>query len=304
MGKHQSDCSPFPRRSSVQKKFSLSQGGKLLQKWWQARHVVDMKVEGGKRFWLIAWDGDNGAGNAWKDSWEPTSHVSADLMAEFMMWRKALAASLVPIDLRALHSVIVRTVAGIVMDCDGTGAFGHHVVRSLDILKLGALADYYIDSVAGRFELEPCVVYDPKSKRTTKELRISVQEQVGDYCDFKKYMPRAGSKSLRLFCGRKCLHSMAAVAVLKLRYTDILGMPGEVASEVEIETVYINGATGELVPPHQVRGLLGSDAFKTDPYPVPVGPLVSRFADSARSLRWSSSAALMFIKLGGGPEGT
>ena len=35
---------------------------KLPKGWWKARFVKDMQSEAGKRWWLIAWDGEDDQG--------------------------------------------------------------------------------------------------------------------------------------------------------------------------------------------------------------------------------------------------
>ena len=41
--------------------------------WWDARPIKDMKVENGKRLWLVPYEGKDDDGEPYPDTWEPTA---------------------------------------------------------------------------------------------------------------------------------------------------------------------------------------------------------------------------------------
>ena len=74
------------------------------------RFVKDMKVENGKRFWLVAWAGADDDGKAWEDSWEPTRNVNQVLRDEYTADRREGAVRQICVDPRPLDKLVQRTV--------------------------------------------------------------------------------------------------------------------------------------------------------------------------------------------------
>ena len=92
------------------------------------RIIKDTKVEDGKRYWLCAWAGAQPGPSvkAWPDSWEPTALVTPDLIADFKSEQAERDARSISIDVRALDSLVQRTVSMAMMGClmDENAAFG------------------------------------------------------------------------------------------------------------------------------------------------------------------------------------
>lgn len=240
-------------------------GVPCLRRWgkqfYEVRFIKDMRVEGGKRMWLCAWAGKDEDGNSWDDSWEPTKHVTPDLIDAYFSEQKAHVARSISVDVRPLDLAIQRTIAASavnIIDDTSRGGFGRKTVTPIEILSLKDLAVYYMQRMSKAFGMAPREFYDPESKATTIELRLSDPEQIGTFCSFENFLAQnTAVKSLRYRCGRSSNYDMVIVGCVKLRYRDTKHLgPGAVLFELEFETAKINGITGELVGPHQTRGWL------------------------------------------------
>ncbi|KAI0514387.1 hypothetical protein F5B22DRAFT_611397 [Xylaria bambusicola] len=92
-----SSPSPSPSPSLVAKprppktKQGQNPSPKLGQNWFAVRDIIDEKVENGRIFYLIDWEGTDSKGRPYKPNWEPAGNVSADAIND---WRdKKLEAS-------------------------------------------------------------------------------------------------------------------------------------------------------------------------------------------------------------------
>ena len=119
---------------------------------YDAEKILDMKVEDGKRLWLIAWSGENSTTKKpWRPTWEPTKHVGQPLRDEY--FSKAAQVRSCPrinfsIDAQPLEQLIPRKIGSIVMGdapkpkanaAEGTDSFGHvHVTPRPGALHQGA----------------------------------------------------------------------------------------------------------------------------------------------------------------------
>ena len=65
--------------------------------------------------WLVAWEGAKSDGKAWDDSWEPTSFVSKSLRDAFHAEKTSRVSRLLPVDTRALDTLVQRSVGQAVM---------------------------------------------------------------------------------------------------------------------------------------------------------------------------------------------
>ena len=107
------------------------------------RFVKDMKVDNGKRFWLVAWAGADDDGKAWEDSWEPTRNVD----------RKEGAVRQISVDPRPLDKLVQRTIAQCAMSELGA-TFGKVHETPILALSLLDLAKYFMATVAEKFQVE------------------------------------------------------------------------------------------------------------------------------------------------------
>ena len=225
-----------------------------------------MRVVNKKREWLIGWDGADEQGNAWPDSWEPTKLLTADLIKNYLADRKERLLRVVPVDMRPLDTLVQRTIAHAVaneLSCVET--FGRVHEMPIHALQLRDLAEAYFESIVARFGLTPMVTYDPKSKVTSRELRIKDPNDVGEFCSFESFMKKGGVGALRHKLGRSSNQDLVVVSPLNMWFEDNAHTPGCVNFKVEISTCKINGATGSLTPPHlgeRSRNLLKSAYYK------------------------------------------
>jgi hypothetical protein len=146
----------------------------LPKGYFSVRIIKDTKVEDGKRFWLCAWAGAQPGPSvkAWPDSWEPTALVTPDLIADFKSEQAERDARSISIDVRALDSLVQRTVSMAMMGCltDENAAFGLVHITPLPVIALKGLADYVIDEIGARFGVEVMTAYLPGPKLTRKEV--------------------------------------------------------------------------------------------------------------------------------------
>lgn len=239
---------------------------KLPSGVWKVHAVKNLRVVDGKREWLIGWAGADDDGGAWPDTWEPTKHLGADLIDDFLLDRKERLLRLVSVDARPLDSLVQRKIAhAVANELSRVETFGRVHEIAIDALQLRDLAVAYFNSVAARFNLTPKVVYDPKSRVTTNELRIKNPDDVGNFCAFEAFMKHGGVGALRFALGRKSNVDAVVVSPISMWYEDNAHTPGCVNFTVEVCTCKINGATGSLTPPHlgaQSKNLLKTDAYK------------------------------------------
>ena len=228
------------------------------------RYLKNVRTVNGKREWLIAWAGSQPGGpgsKAWADSWEPTRNIDDELIQDFFKEKKEAATRSILIDVRPLDSHVQRRIAGVVLR-DGGKSFGTTHVVPIDALTITGIAEFYMTATAALYgELRE--IYDPASRRTTRELRISEPEEVAAFSNFHEILgERVGHGCLRYHGGRKSNTDLVVVGVLKLRYVDDKRTPGCVSFEVQAETCKINGRTGQLTPPHQIASLLKSSSHQ------------------------------------------
>lgn len=50
---------------------------------WSVSEILDHKMEQGKHYFLVRWEGTNEKGKPWDDTWEPKQNISQDLIADF-----------------------------------------------------------------------------------------------------------------------------------------------------------------------------------------------------------------------------
>ena len=177
---------------------------KLPSGFWKVQAVKDLRVIDGRREWLIGWAGADDKGGAWPDSWEPSKLLSRDLIDDFLLDRKERLLRVVSVDARPLDSLVQRKISHAVaneLSCVETFGRVHEI--SIDALQLRDLAESYFKSVVARFGLTPRVVYDPRSRVTSHELRIKNPEDVGEFCAFEVFMKHGGVGALRHALGRR-----------------------------------------------------------------------------------------------------
>jgi len=232
-----------------------------------------MKVESGKRLWLVAWAGKNENGEGWADSWEPTSFVREQLRRDYLEDRHQRQQRIIDVDVRPLDNIIQRSLAPTILGARNNSFGLTHTVH-VGALTLSDLAAHHLRTVAEQFQVPIKEVYNPKDKSTTRELRLGDPKHLGEFCAFEKYMPpRHGVKSVR-FLKRG---DLVAVGVIYLRYYDNKREPGCVTFEYEVQTVKINGTTGSLTPPHLAQSSGHVELLKTDEHK-------GRVADYVRGL--------------------
>ena len=70
-----------------------------------------MRTVGKKREWLVAWAGADPDGAPWEDSWEPTRHLSPDLIHDFLADRKEKISRTISVDSRPLDTLVQKSIA-------------------------------------------------------------------------------------------------------------------------------------------------------------------------------------------------
>ena len=216
----------------------------------------------GKRMWLLAYAGVDEANKPWPDTWEPTRNLTADLKHNFFYDRAQRALRVVEVDARPLDTLVQRAIAQSVMGELGS-SFGRVHYILVAALSLGDLAQAYFASLSERFgvvQKEATV-----GQVTTVELQLTEPNQVGQYCEFERFMPaNTGRGALRYALGRKSNTDAVVVMPLSFVYSNNKHTPGCVSFNVEVSTCKINGATGALTPPH--LGSSSKNKLKTDEY--------------------------------------
>ena len=209
-----------------------------------------MRGENGFREWLVGWAGEDAAGNGWDDSWEPTSHVSPDLREAFLSSQKARTKRQITIDPAPLDAMVPTSLA-LSVQHGAKESFGLAFETPIHALTHADLAEYVLSSAEERFGITRIVQYVPKSKETITEVRITAPEQIGTFCAFEKYIKSgAGLKSLVFRGSRRTATDMLIVGYVVLRTRDNKRGEGVLRFEVEHQTCYINGDTGNIVGPH------------------------------------------------------
>ena len=179
-------------------------GRKLPSGFWKVQAVKDLRVVNGRREWLIGWAGADSQGGAWPDTWEPSKHLSPNLIDDFLLDRKERLLRAVSVDARPLDSLVQRKIShAVANELSCVESFGRVHEISIDALQLRDLAESYFKSVVARFGLTPKVVYDPRSRVTSHELRIKNPEDVGEFCAFEAFMKHGGVGALRHALGRR-----------------------------------------------------------------------------------------------------
>tara|TARA_B100000795_G_scaffold255255_1_gene226765 strand:+ start:403 stop:1233 length:831 start_codon:yes stop_codon:yes gene_type:complete len=229
---------------------------------WEVRRIKEVRVVDGKREWLVAWSGTDGTGKQWADSWEPTRSLTPDLKQSFLYDRAQRALRVVEVDARPLDTLVQRAIAQSVMGELGA-TFGSVHYIPVHALSLGDLALAYMRSLSERFGILPSEA--TVRQVTTVELTLTEPNQVGEYCEFERFMPaNTGTGALRYALGRKSNTDAIVVMPLTFVYSDNKHTPGCVSFNVEISTCKINGVTGTLTPPH--LGSSSKNKLKTDEY--------------------------------------
>ena len=77
---------------------------------YPVRVIKDMKSVNGKRTWLIGWEGEDENGDAWADSWEPSSFVSQDLMDAFLTDTAGRKDRVIEVDTRPLDNLVQKRI--------------------------------------------------------------------------------------------------------------------------------------------------------------------------------------------------
>ena len=137
--------------------------------------------------WLCAWDGAAEDGKAWADSWEPTANVSEDLRQDFFQERIESASRVkVAVDVTPLNTMVQRRMSVQAMKEQGElmTSFGAVHIVPIEELSLKDLAEYYITTMSARYKVQVDESFDPKTKVTTKGLRLKVNE-AGKFCSFE-----------------------------------------------------------------------------------------------------------------------
>ena len=133
---------------------------------WKVHAVKDLRVLNGRREWLIGWAGADAQKKAWPDTWEPSNHLSRDLIDDFLLDRKERLLRVVSVDARPLDSLVQRKISHAVSnELSCVESFGRVHEISIDALQLRDLAENYFKSVVACFGLTP-----KKSRRTTRGL--------------------------------------------------------------------------------------------------------------------------------------
>jgi hypothetical protein len=112
---------------------------------YPVRVIKDMKSVNGKRTWLIGWEGEDENGDAWADSWEPSSFVSQDLMDAFLTDTAGRKDRVIEVDTRPLDNLVQKRIgrAALTEDRD---SFGHKIVTDLPEMRLADIAWNYFES--------------------------------------------------------------------------------------------------------------------------------------------------------------
>ena len=221
-------------------------------RWHKVRKILNMVTTSGKRWWLVAWDSRDELGRPWPDTWEPTAYVLKDLRDHWFAEGAARVERSIQVDVRPLDILVQRTIATAMIK-DTIDTFGKVHCIEVGALTLRDLADYYLNRVHERFELERQSVFGlggATDRVTMDEVRIKEPNDLGDFCDFKTIIERGAEKNFRHRCGRAQDSTIVAVGVIYLRYLDNKLVPGTGTFEVEFHTVIYNGATGHGQPPH------------------------------------------------------
>ena len=121
---------------------------KLPSGVWKVHAVKDLRVVDGKREWLIGWAGADDDGGHWPDTWEPTKHLGADLIDDFLLDRKERLLRVVSVDARPLDSLVLRKISHAVsIELSCVVSFGRVHEIAIDALQLRDLAENYFKSV-------------------------------------------------------------------------------------------------------------------------------------------------------------
>jgi hypothetical protein len=117
---------------------------------WPVRRLKDMKVEGGKRVWLVAWEGADADGAAWADSWEPSALVSDELIKNYLRDAGERKRRVIEIDTRPLDGLVQKRIGRAAL-AESTDSFGHLIVTELPEMRLADIAWNYFDAQKARF---------------------------------------------------------------------------------------------------------------------------------------------------------
>lgn len=208
-----------------------------------------MKVEGGQRFWLVPWEGEDEDGNPWDDQWEPTKNVSEDLREQYLNDQKQKVVRAITVDPRPLDGIVQQALA-LSVQHGAKESFGLTQATPIAALSLRDLAEYYLSSVSEKYGVELMEEYDPSTRETTREVRL-LTSRAGDFCAFEKYIKASRALKSLVFRGLRVTNvDMVIVAVIMLRYVTNKRTEGLVSFEAEYHTCYINGNDGNLEPPH------------------------------------------------------
>lgn len=221
-----------------------------------------MKTEDGKRMWKVMWADYDDDDEPYESSWEPTRNVTSDLIAAYLADQKTGVQRQISVNVQPLDTLVQNAIA-LSMQHGAEDAFGHKRITPAPAMALRGLAEYYLASVARRFNLERGEQVNCPGEYTT-EVELKVPKQIGEFCDFGTHLGEHRATKSLVFRGlRKTNCDGLVIGYIKLRYTNNKRTPGLVTFEVEHHSAYLNGATGELVAPHQVDGFLKYDTNLT-----------------------------------------
>ena len=133
---------------------------KLPSGVWKVHAVKNLRVVDGKREWLIGWAGADDDGGHWPDTWEPTKHLGADLVDDFLLDRKERLLRLVSVDARPLDSLVQRKISHAVSnELSCVESFGRVHEISIDAPHLGASSKNLLKTDAYKNRVITYVVY-------------------------------------------------------------------------------------------------------------------------------------------------
>jgi len=137
------------------------------------------------------------------------------------------------VDSRPLDSLVQRSVATAMVK-NPDDSFRHTHAIEIGALALADLAEHYLQSVATTYNVRIKEEYDPKSKVVTHELRLTVPEDIGEFCSFEKLYSQKAIKHVRYMGDRAQNVDLIIVGIIMLRTLTNKRTPGLVTTEAEV----------------------------------------------------------------------